>query len=135
MAISFDWFLRRCFKIGQEVVIYDYDKFWDKGKFHHAKIINFIPRKGKMPLLTAELKYTIKIDGFWAKFAILELRYEDAKWINGEICHIKIYESLPEIEGNVENIWNDPKVGIGVANHGVISSYKKKYRENLAEYF
>ena len=88
------------YRIGQGVVLsggYDMDPKWLQGQERrYAHIVKEKPRNDSPCALVVEFDKPFEIDGYQARFAVLQLRYVGARWRTGETCHIVVSDVLPE---------------------------------------
>jgi len=111
---------RKTYRIGQEVSLsggYDMLPKWLQGQERRkAHIVKGIPGQNKEVALVIQFNESFEIDGYTANYAVLELRYEEAKWMTGETCHVEICDFMPE-----DKTWKDRKQGKWVESHATIS--------------
>ncbi len=118
---------RKKYHIGQGVVLSGgYDPVREPKWLHgqesrHAHIAKIIPGQNKDPALVVEFDKPFEVDGYSARFAVLELRYEGAKWRSGETCHIEICDFIPE-----DKPWKDRKQGKWIESHATFTLETKK---------
>ncbi len=108
-------------KKGNNVYIsggYDYEIKWLNGKDgYYAKVIDFIPGQNDKPAILVKFYNTIvTADNLSGDYAVLELRYEGAKWDNNEIVHIELCDFIPE-----KKTWSDRKKGHWVESNAKIT--------------
>ncbi len=110
---------RKTYRVGQEVTLsggYDMEPKWLQGlERRKAHIVKNIPGQNKEVALVVQFDEPFEIDGYSAKFAVLELRYEGATWRTGETCHLEICDLMPE-----DKTWKERKQGKWVESHATI---------------
>ena len=97
---------------------YDMEPKWlggDSGDL--AKIVDFWPGQNRNGALLVELEKLLRFDGIEGKHLILELRYKGAQWLNTEVVHLELLQSVPE-----KKRWQDRQQGKWIESH---ATYKK----------
>lgn len=104
------------YRIGQGVVLsggYEMDPKWLQGaERRNAHIVKEIPGQNQEPALVVEFEKPFEIDGYTARYGVLELRYEGARWGGRETCHIEVCDFMPE-----DKTWKDRNQGKWVESH------------------
>lgn len=112
-----DLFFGRKILPGEEVILsggYDSKRKWGEEE-KLALVIKFFPGQGHNPALLIEFRDPLSFVGFDAKYAILELRFENAQWRDGAVCFVEVFSHLPE-----EKPWNERQHGPFVESRAVV---------------
>lgn len=85
-----------------------------------------IPGQNQDVALVIQFDEPFEIDGYTAKFAVLELRYEGGTWRTGETCHVEICDFMPVTSCLCDfmpedKTWKDGKQGKWGESHATIS--------------
>jgi hypothetical protein len=107
---------RRKLEVGHRIHLsggYDMEPEWLGGGIgYFGQVVAFIPGQNKEPAAVVELDSPIEAAGAVGKFVVLELRYVEAKWEEGQPVHVELCDFMPESKR-----WQDRRQGKWVESH------------------